>query len=101
MQNDAISNDANVVARMLIKNRETTINRRKSILITNYRKFVDETYASYETNIYCESIDEYTYHVVIDMKLSNATNRRAIDSFVIRFKTYINDEYDVISKIYA
>ena len=101
MQNDAISNDANNVVRMLNANRETMINRRKSILIDHFRNFIANTYASHETNIYVESIDEYLFHVVIDMKLSITTNRRAIDSFVIRFRSYSHDEFDELSKIYA
>ena len=83
------------------ENNEQTILRRKTILIEHFRKFIDETYVSFETNIYVESIDAYLFHCVIDMKLSNSTNRRAIDSFVIRFRSYSHDEFDKLSTIYA
>lgn len=105
MQNDAISNDSNNVVRMLNANREKMIERRKSLLTTYFREFVVKTYANDETNYYIESIDEYLFHVVIDMryifKNDSTKNYRNVDSFVIRFKSYSHDEFEQLSRIYA
>jgi hypothetical protein len=77
------------------------MNRRNVLLTNHYREFVEKTYASYQTHIYVESIDQYLFHVVIDMQLSNATQRHNVDSFVIRFRSYSHDEFDELSKIYS
>jgi hypothetical protein len=105
MQNDDISNDSNNAMRMIQRNREKMINRRKSLLTTHFREYVKKSYANDELNIYVESIDEYLFHVVIDMryifKNNEMRNYRNVDSFVIRFKSYSHDEFDELSRIYA
>jgi hypothetical protein len=85
------------------RRKQNEMNRRNVLLTNHYREFVKTTYANDQTNVYVESIDEYLFHVVIDMNYVRNDNStyRNVDSIVVRFKTYSNDEFIELSKIYA